>query len=148
MAKIIIGCDHAGFPLKQTIRQYLVDLGYEITDVGTDSGQPVDYPDFGARVAERVSSGEFDRGILLCGSGVGMAIVANKFPHVRAVVCLDEETARMSRQHNDTNILVLAGRRTEKEAAKSITRLWLSTEFEGDRHQKRIDKIEAIEKRV
>ena len=99
-------------------------------------------------MAERVSSGEFDKGILLCGSGIGMAIVANKFPHIRAVVCLDEETARMSRLHNDTNILVLSGRRTEKDAAKSITRLWLSTEFEGDRHQRRIDKIEAIEKRV
>jgi RpiB/LacA/LacB family sugar-phosphate isomerase len=148
MAKIIIGCDHAGFPLKETIRQYLENLGYNITDVGTDSGDPVDYPDFGAQVAERVSSGEFDKGILLCGSGVGMAIVANKFPHIRAVTCLDEETARMSRLHNDTNILVLAGRRTEKDAAKSITHLWLSTEFEGDRHQRRIDKIEAIEKRV
>ena len=148
MAKIIIGCDHAGFPLKETIRQYLKELGYDITDAGTDSSDPVDYPDFGARVAERVSSGEFDRGILLCGSGVGMAIVANKFPHIRAVVCLDEETARMSRLHNDTNILVLAGRRTEEDAAKSITRLWLNTEFEGNRHQRRIDKIEAIEKRV
>jgi ribose 5-phosphate isomerase B len=148
MGKIIIGCDHAGFPLKEIIRQYLANLRYDITDVGTDSRDPVDYPDFGAKVAERVSSGEFDKGILLCGSGIGMAIVANKFPHIRAVVCLDEETARMSRLHNDTNILVLAGRRTEKDAAKSITRLWLSTEFEGDRHQRRIDKIEAIEKRV
>jgi ribose 5-phosphate isomerase B len=148
MAKIIIGCDHAGFPLKETIRQYLANLGYDINDVGTNSREPVDYPDFGTRVAERVSSGEFDRGILLCGSGVGMAIVANKFSHIRAVVCLDEETARMSRLHNDTNILVLAGRRTEEVEAKSITRLWLNTEFEGGRHQLRIDKIEAIEKRV
>ena len=148
MAKIIIGCDHAGFPLKETIRQYLANLGYDINDVGTNSREPVDYPDFGARVAERVASGEFDRGILLCGSGVGMAIVANKFSHIRAVVCLDEETARMSRLHNDTNILVLAGRRTEEVEAKSITRLWLNTEFEGGRHQLRIDKIEAIEKRV
>ena len=148
MAQIIIGCDHAGFPLKDTIRQCLADLGYDITDVGADSRDPVDYPDFGAIVAERVSSGEFDRGILICGSGVGMAIVANKFPRIRAVVCLDEETARMSRLHNDTNILVLAGRRTEKETAKSITRVWLHTEFEGNRHQRRLDKIEAIEKRV
>jgi len=148
MAKIIIGCDHAGFPLKETIKPCLANMGYEITDAGTDGIDPVDYPDFGARVAERVSSGEFDRGILLCGSGVGMAIVANKFPHIRAVLCLDEETARLSRLHNDTNILVLAGRRTEKTEAESIMRLWLSTEFEGDRHQRRIDKIEAIEKRI
>ena len=148
MAQIIIGCDHAGFSLKGTIEQCLTNLGYDITDVGTDSGNPVDYPDFGAMVAERVSSGEFDRGILICGSGVGMAIVANKFPRIRAVVCLDEETARMSRLHNDTNILVLAGRRTEKETAKSITRVWLYTEFEGNRHQIRLDKIEAIEKRI
>ncbi len=146
MAKIIIGADHAGFPLKETIKQYLAEMGYAITDVGTDSDESVDYPEFGIRVAERVSSGEFDRGILVCGSGVGMNIVANKFPHVRAVLSLDEETARLSRQHNDTNILVLAGRRTDSESAKSIARLWLNTEFEGGRHQRRIDKIGELEK--
>ncbi len=146
MAKIIIGADHAGFPLKETIKQYLAEMGYAITDVGTDSDESVDYPEFGIRVAERVSSGEFDRGILVCGSGVGMNIVANKFPHVRAVLSLDEETARLSRQHNDTNILILAGRRTDSESAKSIARLWLNTEFEGGRHQRRIDKIGELEK--
>jgi len=148
MARIIIGSDHAGFLLKEVIKQYLADKGYAITDVGTGSTEPVDYPDFGAKVANRVSAGEFDRGILVCGSGAGMTIVANKFPHIRAALCLDEETARLSRLHNDTNILVLAGRRTDTELAKSITQMWLNTEFEGGRHQRRIDKIREIESRL
>jgi RpiB/LacA/LacB family sugar-phosphate isomerase len=148
MARIIIGSDHAGFLLKEVIKQYLADKGYAITDVGTGSTEPVDYPDFGAKVANRVSAGGFDRGILVCGSGAGMTIVANKFPHIRAALCLDEETARLSRLHNDTNILVLAGRRTDTELAKSITQMWLNTEFEGGRHQRRIDKIREIESRL
>jgi ribose 5-phosphate isomerase B len=148
MAKIILGSDHAGFPLKETIRQYLADMGYTITDVGTDCTESVDYPDFAIRVASRVSSGEFDRGILVCGSGVGMDIVANKFPRIRAVLGLDEVTVRLSRQHNNTNILVLAGRRTDQALAKSITRVWLNTEFEGGRHQRRLDKIGELEKRL
>ena len=148
MAQIIIGSDHAGFPLKETVKRYIAELGYEVTDAGTDSPANVDYPDFGALVAQRVSAGEFDWGILVCGSGVGMSIVANKFPGVRAALCLDEETARMSRLHNDANILVLAGRRTDAETAKSITRLWLNTDFEGGRHQRRIDKIGELETRI
>jgi RpiB/LacA/LacB family sugar-phosphate isomerase len=148
MARIIIGSDHAGFLLKEAIKQYLADKGYTITDVGTDSTEPVDYPDFAAKVANRVSAGGFDRGILVCGSGAGMTIVANKFPHIRAALCLDVETARLSRLHNDTNILVLAGRRTDTELAKSITQMWLNTEFEGGRHQGRIDKIREIESRL
>lgn len=148
MARIILGSDHAGFSLKETIKQYLADKGYAITDVGTDCTDSVDYPDFGIKVAGRVSAGEFDRGILVCGSGVGMAVVANKFPRIRAVIGLDEETARLSRQHNDTNILVLAGRRTDQELAKSITWLWLNTEFEGGRHQRRLDKIKELETRL
>ncbi len=148
MNGIIIGADHAGYPLKETIKQYLADMGYAIMDVGTDCTDIVDYPDFGIRVATRVSSGEFDRGILVCGSGVGMAVVANKFPRVRAVVGLDEETALLSRKHNDTNVLVLAGRRTDQELAKSITRLWLNTKFEGGRHQRRLDKIGELEARL
>ena len=148
MARIIIGSDHAGFLLKEAIKQYLADKGYTITDVGTDSTEPVDYPDFAAKVANRVSAGGFDRGILVCGSGTGMTIVANKFPHIRAALCLDVETARLSRLHNDTNILVLAGRRTDTELAKSIIQMWLNTEFEGGRHQSRIDKIREIESRL
>ncbi|MGZ3594732.1 MAG: ribose 5-phosphate isomerase B [Syntrophales bacterium] len=148
MGQIIIGSDHAGFPLKEVIKQYLAEMGYSVTDAGTDSPANADYPDFGAIVAQRVSAGEFDRGILVCGSGVGMSIVANKFPGVRAALCLDEETARMGRLHNDANILVLAGRRTEEEAAKAIVRLWLNTEFEGGRHQRRLDKISDIGRRL
>jgi ribose 5-phosphate isomerase B len=148
MTQIIIGSDHAGFPLKETVKRYVTELGYGVTDTGTDGPANVDYPDFGAAVAARVSAGEFNRGILICGSGVGMSIVANKFPGVRAALCLDEETARMSRLHNDANILVLAGRRTEEDAAKSIARVWLNTEFEGGRHQKRLDKITDIGKQL
>jgi ribose 5-phosphate isomerase B len=147
-ARIIIGSDHAGFSLKEAIKPYLADMKLSVTDIGTNCTDSVDYPDFGIRVAEKVSSGEFNRGILVCGSGVGMTIVSNKYPRVRAVLCLDEETARLSRLHNDTNILVLAGRRTELEKAKEIIETWLNTEFEGGRHQRRLDKILDIEKKL
>jgi ribose 5-phosphate isomerase B len=145
MDRIIIGADHAGFSLKETVKPYLTERKIAVTDVGADSAEPVDYPDFGKKVAEGVSSGKFDRGVLVCGSGVGMTITANKYPKVRAVLCLDEETARLSRLHNDTNILVLAGRRTDAETAKRIVGTWLSTTFDGGRHQRRLDKITHIE---
>lgn len=143
--KIIIGSDHAGFSLKEDVKKFLAEVGLGILDVGTHSGESVDYPDFGVKVAEGVSSGEFERGILICGSGVGMTIVANKFSNVRAVLCLDSDTALMSRKHNDTNVLVLAGRRTDIETAKVIVRIWLETKFEGGRHNRRLDKIKDIE---
>jgi len=143
--KVIIGSDHAGYSLKEGIKEYLNKSETEIVDVGTDSDEPVDYPDFGSRVAEKVSSGEFKRGILVCGSGVGMTIVANKFPGVRAALSLDVETARLSRMHNDSNILSLAGRKTDIETAKNIIKTWLETEFEGGRHKRRLDKIKNIE---
>jgi len=146
--RIIIGSDHAGFPLKEDVREFLSEMGLEVLDVGTYSDESVDYPDFGAKVAEKVSSGEFARGILVCGSGVGMTIVANKFSGVRAVMCLDRETARMSRKHNDTNVLVLAGRRTDIETAKVIITTWLETEFEGERHSRRLNKVTDIEKQL
>lgn len=146
--KIIIGSDHAGFSLKEALKRSITEGGVEILDVGPYTGEAVDYPDFGEKVAEKVSSGEFSRGILICGSGVGMTIVANKFPNVRAVLCLDSNTALMSRKHNDTNILVLAGRRTDTDAAKEIVRTWLETEFEGGRHSRRLDKIKEIESRI
>lgn len=142
---IIIGADHAGFNLKEKVKSFLERWQWTVSDVGTYSEEAVDYPDFGAKVAHSVSSGTFSRGILVCGSGVGMAIVANKFPGIRAAVCLDLETARMSRLHNDTNILILAGRRTDPETARQITDMWLETPFEGGRHQKRLDKISALE---
>jgi len=148
MDKIIIGADHAGYPLKEAIKQDLANRSFDVTDVGTYNTDSVDYPDFGIQVAEKVASGEFERGILVCGSGVGMAIVANKFPRVRAVLCLDEETARMSRLHNNTNILVLAGRRTDVRMARNIMDIWLNTVFEGERHQLRLDKISEVEKHL
>ncbi|HEX7504762.1 MAG TPA: ribose 5-phosphate isomerase B [Syntrophales bacterium] len=146
--RIIIGSDHAGFALKETVKSYLSSAGYRVFDAGTHREESVDYPDYGVQAAERVSSGEFEKGILICGSGVGMAIVANKFPGIRAAVCLDEETAKLSRQHNDSNILVLAGRKTEPAAAERIIKAWLETPFEGGRHQKRLDKIRQIEQRL
>lgn len=146
--KIIIGADHAGFPLKEAIKPLLGGLGIEVTDAGTDCDRSVDYPDFAACVAKAVATGAFPRGILICGSGVGMAIVANRFPGVRAALCLDEETARLSRMHNDANILVLAGRKTEPAQAEGIVRVWLTTPFEGGRHQARLDKIRETEQQL
>jgi ribose 5-phosphate isomerase B len=148
MDRIVIGADHAGYALKEAVKPYLAGMNLVITDIGTQSDESVDYPDFGNRVALKVSSGEFERGILVCGSGVGMSIVANKYPGVRAVLCLDEETARLSRMHNDANILVLAGRRTDPVTAKTIIGTWLSTVFEGGRHQRRLDKIADVEKKL
>ncbi|MDY0187135.1 MAG: ribose 5-phosphate isomerase B [Syntrophus sp. (in: bacteria)] len=142
---IIIGADHAGFLLKEEIKFFLEENGWIVKDVGTDSETSVDYPDYGAVVAKSVASGLFSRGILVCGSGVGMAIVANKFAGIRAAVCLDTETARLSRLHNDTNILILAGRRTRPEKAREIVAVWLETPFEGGRHRGRLDKIRALE---
>lgn len=144
---IIIGADHAGFFLKEEIKKHLQKQNADVIDVGTWSDTSVDYPDFGSSVAERVSSGEIERGILICGSGVGMSIVANKFPHVRAVLALDADTAMMSRKHNNTNILALAARTTSEETAKEIVAIWLATEFDGGRHAQRLKKIETIEKK-
>jgi ribose 5-phosphate isomerase B len=145
--QLIIGSDHAGFELKEGVKSLLERLNIEVTDVGTNNAETVDYPDYGCRVAERVSSGEFPAGILLCGAGVGMTIVANKFPRVRAALCLDEYTAEMSRRHNDANVLILAGRRTDASMMEKIVQRWLSTEFEGGRHQRRLDKIREIEEK-
>ncbi|MCU0554473.1 MAG: ribose 5-phosphate isomerase B [Syntrophales bacterium] len=145
---IIIGADHAGYALKEAVKAELSAAGRRLVDAGTRGEESVDYPDFGVLAAEGVSSGRFERGILVCGSGVGMAIVANKFPGVRAALCLDEETARLSRQHNDSNVLVLAGRKTDPDTAGRIARVWLETPFEGGRHQKRLDKIRELEQRL
>jgi len=146
--KIGIGCDHAGLELKNEILSLLKDLGFECVDFGTDSSKSVDYPDFGEKVSEAVSSGLIERGILICGTGIGMSIVANKFSHVRASLCNELFTARMSRLHNDANILVLGGRIVGKDLAKEIVRTWISTPFEGERHSLRIKKITLIEERL
>jgi len=146
--KIGIGCDHAGLELKNEILTLLKDLGFECVDFGTNSPKSVDYPDFGEKVSEAVSSGGVERGILICGTGIGMSIVANKFPHVRASLCNELFTARMSRLHNDANILVLGGRIVGKDLAKEIVRTWISTPFEGERHCLRLKKINLIEERL
>lgn len=143
--KLALASDHAGCELKEEIKKFLPELGYSFQDFGPDSLEPVDYPDYAKIVAEKVSRGEYERGILLCGSGVGMAIVANKFPKVRAVQVDDIYTAVMSRKHNDTNILALAGRVTAKDSAREIVKAWLETPFEAGRHERRLKKIEEIE---
>jgi ribose 5-phosphate isomerase B len=145
---VVIGCDHAGLELKFEIISILKEIGVDYLDSGTDSLQSVDYPDFGERVSDAVSSGKFERGILICGTGIGMSIVANKFPNIRASLCNDLFTARMSRLHNDANILVIGGRIVGKDLAGEIVRLWFSTAFEGGRHLRRLDKIRQIEERT
>ncbi len=143
-----IGCDHAGVGLKNEILPILEELAIEWKNFGTDSEESVDYPDFGEKVAEEVSKGNFDRGILICGTGIGMSIVANKFPGIRAALCNDAYSAKMSRLHNDANVLILPGRVINNEVAKIIVKIWFSTPFEGGRHQRRLDKIKAIEAKV
>ena len=148
MEKIAIGSDHAGFGLKKEVLDLLKGLNIDIVDCGTNSVESVDYPDFGARVSELVSSGEVDRGILICGTGLGMSMVANKYPKVRAALCNDLFSAKMSRLHNDANILVLGGRVIGKDLAAEIVKVWLTTPFEGERHLKRLQKIKNIEEKL
>lgn len=146
--KIIIASDHAGFSLKEEIKSYLISLGHDVNDQGTDSNDSVDYPDYALKVAEAVSSGRYLKGILICGTGGGMAIAANKLPDIRAYVCSSTETAKQSREHGDSNTLVLGAWLVEKELAKKIVNTWLSTEFYKDeRYARRLEKIKAIERR-
>jgi ribose 5-phosphate isomerase B len=145
---IAIGCDHAGVELKQEVISLLEDMGIKCDDYGTDGSASVDYPDFGERVSISVSTGRIERGILICGTGIGMSIVANKFPGVRASLCNELFGARMSRLHNDANILVLGGRVVGKDLAKEIVKTWISTPFEGARHARRLEKIALIETRL
>ena len=146
--KIAIGCDHAGLELKKEIISLLDDLDIECVDYGTQSPESVDYPDIGEKVSEVVSSGKTDKGILICGTGIGMSMVANKFPKIRASLCNELFTAKMSRLHNDANILVLGGRIVGKDLAKEIVRTWVNTPFEGERHCMRLKKITQIEERL
>ncbi|MCF7792767.1 MAG: ribose 5-phosphate isomerase B [Candidatus Cloacimonetes bacterium] len=141
--KIAIASDHAGYELKEAIKEYLSD--HEIKDFGTHSLDSMDYPDTGFVAAKAVAKGECKRGILICGSGIGMSIVANKVPGIRAALCHTVQYAQLSRMHNNANILILAGRFISKYLAKDIIDTWLTTEFEGNRHQKRIDKITKYE---
>lgn len=140
--KISLGSDHAGFRYKEKIKEMLPSLGHEVVDFGTDSAEPVDYPKFIRPAAEAVASGECDRGIVLGGSGNGEAIAANKVRGVRCALCWNEDTARLSRQHNDANVLSLGERMITEEMALKIVRIWLTTDFEGGRHANRIAQLE------
>ena len=144
--KLAIGADHGGVELKQEIVKFLQSIkNIEVSDHGTTTRDSVDYPDYGRTVSEAVSQGTVDRGILICGTGIGMSIVANRFPRVRAALCHDNFTARMSRLHNDANVLVMGERVIGRGVALDIVKAWLETEFEGSRHQRRLDKIREIE---
>ena len=144
--KISIGCDHRGFSVKEELKIFLSNEGFTVEDKGPSNEESVDYPDFGSLVATQVSSGSCDRGILICSTGIGMSVVANKFPHVRAALCADVETAQQCREHIDSNVLVLAGSRINGDEARLMIKTWLDTPFQGGRHQRRLDKIAAIEK--
>ena len=143
--RVTIGSDHAGFVLQQHLVDTLTKLGHEVTDLGTDSEQPVDYPPICAAVGRAVAAGDADRGIVLGGSGQGEQIAANKVHGVRAALCNDLYTARLSRQHNDANVLSMGGRIVATGLADEILALWLDTPFEGGRHERRIDQITEIE---
>jgi ribose 5-phosphate isomerase B len=145
--KIGLACDHGGFEIKEEIKAFLKSLGVEPIDMGTFNENSVDYPDFGVLVAEKVSRGELEKGILICGTGIGMSIVANKFRGVRAALVNDLYSAQFSRAHTDANILVIGGRIVGKELAKEIVKVWLETPFAGGRHKRRLEKIKALEKR-
>lgn len=146
MMRMAVGADHAGYQLKEAIKQILPTHGIECRDVGAFSQDSVDYPDYAAQVAAQVVGGACDRGLLVCGTGIGMTIAANKIFGVRAALCYNVEAARLSRAHNDSNILVLGGRMTSPAEAEEIVHVWLATPFEGGRHQARLDKIAALEK--
>ena len=142
---IIIGSDHAAYQMKETIKSYLESEGFKVEDAGALGTDSVDYPDFGIKVASSVSSGKHKRGILMCGTGIGMSMVANRFPGVRAALCSDIFSAVMSRQHNDANILVLGGRVIGDVLAQEIVKAWLKTEFDGGRHKNRLEKFDRID---
>ncbi|RPJ02707.1 MAG: ribose 5-phosphate isomerase B [Deltaproteobacteria bacterium] len=145
--QIGIASDHGGFELKEELKTFLESMGADPIDMGCFNEESVDYPDFGILVAEKVSRGEFEKGILVCGTGIGMSIVANKFPGVRATLANDLFSSRLSREHNDSNILILGGRVVGQGLAKEIVKVWLVTPFAEGRHRRRLEKIEALEKK-
>ncbi|QDU77342.1 Putative sugar phosphate isomerase YwlF [Bremerella volcania] len=145
--KIAIGSDHRGYEVKTKIIEHLKKLGHESVDCGAHDCNSIDYPDIATAVAEKIVSGEVDRGILICGSGIGMAITANKFPGVRAATCHDDLTAEMSRRHNNVNVMCLSADLLGERLIDRMVDLWITTEFEKGRHQRRVDKISEVEKR-
>jgi ribose 5-phosphate isomerase B len=146
--RIALGTDHRGFSLRPQVLELLKRLGHEVVDVGTFSSDSVDYPDIAAAVAKKVGSGEVDRGVLVCGTGLGMCISANKFVGVRAAPCHDDLTAEMSRRHNDANIICLSADLLGEHLVDHMIELWLNTPFEGGRHARRVEKISALDRQM
>lgn len=144
--KIAIGSDHAGFRAKEALKASLAGAGHQVEDLGTKSEESCDYTDFSIAVAERVAQGKADRGVILCGTGIGSAIAANKVDGIRAALVHDGFTAEMSRRHNDANVLVMGARVLAEERIKDLTKVWLDTPFDGGRHERRVGKIAAYEK--
>ncbi len=148
MKRIIIACDHGGFALKEKLKAYLEKKGLSVTDLGTFSAERCDYPQFAYKLAQKISRREFRRGILICKSGIGNSIVANRLPGVRAALCSSVRAARLSREHNDSNVLSLGASFVNPSLAMRITDTWLKTEFQGGRHKRRLDQIKIIERKV
>ena len=141
--KLVVGADHAGFELKEHLKEFLKGLGHVVTDVGTHSEESVDYPDFARLACEKLRAGEAERAVLVCGSGVGMSMAANRYKGIRAVLCTGLYIAKYSRLHNDANALCLPGRLMGKGLAEEVLRVWLETPFEGGRHRRRVDKMDC-----
>ena len=145
MDLIAIASDHGGFSLKVDIVSFLNELGYQVNDMGPKNQNSVDYPDYGIRIAQAVTTNSDTRGIVICGTGVGMSIIVNRFPGIRGTLCSDLYTAKLCREHNDSNILIMGGRVVGHGLAREIVKVWLSTPFDGGRHQKRLDKINQFD---
>ena len=145
MDLIVIASDHAGFSLKVDIVSFLNELGYEVNDMGPKNQNSVDYPDYGIRIAQAVTTNSDTRGIVICGTGVGMSIIVNRFSGIRGTLCSDLYTAKLCREHNDSNILIMGGRVVGHGLAREIVKVWLTTPFDGGRHQKRLDKINQFD---
>jgi ribose 5-phosphate isomerase B len=147
--KIALGSDHGGYQLKENLKKYLNELNVEYKDFGCNSEQSVDYPDIGFKVSDEVKNGRYDKGILICGTGIGMSVVANKIKGIRASLCYDVFSARCAREHNDANILTLGGRVIDSGLAKEIVKVWLNTDFSGEeRHIRRLNKIKQEEDKI
>ena len=139
--KVAVGCDHGGYELKEAVKAHLIERGIEVVDVGTNSTESVDYPEYAKLLCDRVLRKEVERGILFCGTGIGIGIAANKITGIRCAVVHDEFTAKMSRQHNDANVISMGGRVLDKEAAKKVADAYIDAEFEGERHLRRVEQI-------
>ncbi len=146
--KLALAADHGGFSLKEAVKGWLLEWGHEVTDVGTHSTDSVDYPDYVKLAAALVSRAEVDRAVVLCGTGIGASMVASKYPGVRATLCHNIYTARMSRLHNDSNVLALGGRILGEDLAREMVKVWLDTPFDGGRHKRRLEKLGEIERKI